>query len=99
MSLNENLTLIHENAFGFARGNLGQQTHNLSTVVIMNSGIERIPYKLLNWTQELDILIYGNPANCDPEMDWLFRNPRLRINKNADFTRTLMWCKLGFKEI
>lgn len=67
-------------------------------IEITDGGLESIPRKLLPW-DNIKIKIITNPANCDTNMDWLFRNRKYDINTDKDDinNRNLgEWCKCLF---
>jgi hypothetical protein len=77
LNYNENLKKIDENAFGLLDNSDGC-TENLRYIEIYDGGLETISPKLLPW-DKINVGIVGTPANCDPNMDWLFQNSTYRV--------------------
>jgi hypothetical protein len=89
---NDNLKQINENAFGFLKNSV-DKTSQISEIQIHDGGLKTIPPKLLPW-EKIRISILGNPANCDPRMDWLFRNDKYNLDKHPTARYyDPNWCK------
>jgi hypothetical protein len=83
---------INENAFGFAT-NLADRAINMTQIHIQDGGLKTVFKKLLPW-DNMYIDILGNPANCDPSMDWLFRNKNYNLNKQPTYRYyDRAWCE------
>jgi hypothetical protein len=84
---------IDENAFGFAK-NSADRPKDITRIEIHDGGLQTVPKKLLPWEKLKMISILGNPANCDSDMDWLFRNKNYHIDKSpTPRYRDPAWCK------
>lgn len=88
---------IHENAFGFSKNSV-DKTHLIKEIDIHDGGLKTVPVKLMPWSQ-IRTSILGNPANCDPKMDWLFRSEKydVDLNPTGRYYNDPAWCKLLFK--
>lgn len=89
---NDDLKQINENAFGFAKNSV-DRTLELNLLQVHDGGLKIVPKKLFPW-DKIHISILGNPANCDSNMDWLFRNKDYHIDQNPTpryFDKK--WCK------
>jgi hypothetical protein len=66
-----------------------------SQLHIWDGGLETVPKNLLPWDRVI-VSIRGTPANCDPNMDWLFRNDKY-ANKVVKYVtpryKNTNWCK------
>jgi hypothetical protein len=66
----------------------------MKVIEIHDGGLKTVPKKLLPWDKLNKISILGNPANCDPDMDWLFRNKDYHIDKRPTHRYDdPAWCK------
>jgi hypothetical protein len=79
LNQNDNLIQINENTFGFSKDSI-DKTNNITSIEIHNGGLKTVPFKLLPWNK-IRISILGNPVNCDPRMDWLFRNEAYDLDR------------------